>query len=145
MNEIIEYLQTRRSVPAANLKKPGPSSEEVSMKLQIAARVPDHGKLAPWRFIVFQGDARVESGKRLLNLLLSRGQELSKEQQQLELTRLSRAPLVIGVVSRATEHPKIPIWEQQLSSGGVCINILHVAHALGYAGQWLSERYLVLP
>ena len=142
MNEIIEYLQSRRSVPAANLNDPAPSSEEISTILQIATRVPDHGKLAPWRFIIFQGDARIESGEKLLKLLQSRGQELSTEQEQLELTRLSRAPLVIGVVSRAAEHPKIPVWEQQLSAGAVCINILHSVHALGYAGQWLSEWYL---
>ena len=142
MNEIIEYLRTRRSVPAANLKEPSPSSEEISTILQIATRVPDHGKLAPWRFIIFQGEARIEIGKRLLDLLESRNQELIKEQRHLELTRLSRAPLVIGVVSRATEHPKIPVWEQQLSAGAVCINILHAAHTLGYAGQWLSEWYL---
>ena len=142
MNEIIDYLQTRRSVPAANLKVPAPSSEDISTILQIATRVPDHGKLAPWRFIIFQGDARVECGKRLLKLLQSRGQVLTKEQKQQELTRLSRAPLVIGVVSRAAKHPKIPIWEQQLSAGAVCINILHSVHALGFAGQWLSEWYL---
>ena len=106
MNEIIEHLRTRRSVPAVNLKEPIPSSEEISTILQIATRVPDHGKLAPWRFIVFQGDSRIEIGRQLLNLLQSRGETLTEEQQQLELTRLSRAPLVIGVVSCATEHPK---------------------------------------
>ena len=142
MNKIIEHLRTRRSVPAVNLKEPIPSSEEISTILQIATRVPDHGKLAPWRFIIFQGDSRIEIGRQLLSLLQSRGEALTEEQQQLELTRLSRAPLVIGVVSRATEHPKIPIWEQQLSAGAVCINILHSVHALGFAGQWLSEWYL---
>ena len=121
MNEIIEHLRTRRSVPAVNLIEPIPSSEEISTILQIATRVPDHGKLAPWRFILFQGDSRIEIGrKQLLSLLQNRGEVLTEEQQQLELTRLSRAPLVIGVVSRAAEHPKIPVWEQQLSAGAVC-------------------------
>ncbi|MEP3276738.1 MAG: nitroreductase [Stappiaceae bacterium] len=142
MQETIDHLLSRRSVPAVNLKLPAPDADAIGTILTAATRVPDHGKLAPWRFIIFRGDAQKLAGEKLLGLLLSRGESFEPAQEELERARLARAPLVIGVVSRATMHPKIPMWEQELSAGAVCMNMLHAVHGLGFAGQWLSEWYM---
>ena len=141
MQDILTHLTNRRSVPAANLVEPAPSEAELETIFSIGTRVPDHGKLAPWRFVLFKGNARIEAGRKLLELLKSRNEPLDAEQENQELNRLARAPLVVGVVSKAAKHPKIPVWEQKLSAGAVCMNLLHAIHALGYAGQWLSEWY----
>ncbi len=142
MTETIDHLLSRRSVPAANLKAPAPDQNRIETILTAATRVPDHGKLAPWRFIFFRGEAQKRAGEKLLHLLKARGRTFDPAQEALELSRLARAPLVIGVVSRAAVHPKIPIWEQELSAGAVCMNMLHAVHALGFAAQWLSEWYM---
>lgn len=142
MPETIDHLLSRRSVPAANLKAPAPGPDIIRTILTAATRVPDHGKLAPWRFVFFKDEARKRAGEKLLLLLKARGQTFDAAQEEQELTRLARAPLVIGVVSRAANHPKIPVWEQELSAGAVCMNMLHAVHALGFAGQWLSEWYM---
>lgn len=109
--------------------------------LTIAARVPDHGKLAPWRFILFRSAQGEAAGKRLAAILEERQGPLDHDQRQKELTRFTRAPLVIGVVSTAAIHPKIPVWEQQLSAGAVCMNLVTAAAAAGFASQWLTEWY----
>ncbi|AXS41090.1 nitroreductase [Breoghania sp. L-A4] len=141
MPDALDLLLTRRSIPAVNLGDPGPDAEQLRRLLTIGARVPDHGKLAPWRFIVFQGDARTEAGEALCALRLAREPDLDAAQQEQERTRLSRAPLVIGVVSTASQHAKIPVWEQELSAGAVCMNLATAAHALGFVSQWLTEWY----
>ncbi|MBA5777595.1 nitroreductase [Stappia sp. F7233] len=119
--------------------EPAPDDAELMQLLTAAARIPDHGKLAPWRFIVFRGEARLEAGRRLLAIAERKNGTLDEGQRKQELERLARAPLVVAVVSRAAEHPKIPVWEQQLSAGACCMTLLHAAHALGYAAQWLTE------
>lgn len=138
MSTAIEFLTTRRSVPAQFLGLPAPDAAQLRQILAAGLRVPDHGKLAPWRFIRFAGDKRAEAGEALLQLRLHRGDELTAEEQEAERTRLARAPMVIGVVSKAGPHVKIPEWEQQLSAGAVCMNILNGAHALGFSAQWLT-------
>lgn len=107
--------------------------------LTVAIRVPDHGKLAPWRFIRFAGIHRDEAGEALLNLRRERGDDLSPEEEAVERARFTRAPTVIGVVSRAAPHVKIPEWEQQLSAGAACMNLLNAAHAHGFSAQWLTD------
>lgn len=141
MTDALSLLSTRRSIPAINLSEPGPDAEQIRTLLTIGARVPDHGKLAPWRFILFQGAAREAAGVALLELKLAEEPDLVEARREQELTRLSRAPLVIGVVSTAAMHPKIPVWEQELSAGAVCMNLLTAANAMGFAAQWLTEWY----
>jgi nitroreductase len=109
--------------------------------LIIATRVPDHGKLKPWRFIVFEGDARVHAGKVIAEVFGADHAEATADQLEFEAKRLARAPLVIAVVSRAGPHVKIPEWEQQLSAGAAAMNLVNAAHAMGYAASWITEWY----
>jgi nitroreductase len=141
MPDALELMKTRRSVKPMELGGPGPSAAEVETLLTIASRVPDHGKLAPWRFIVFEGDARARAGETFAKIFHADHAEATPDQLDFERKRLARAPLVIAVVSRATPHAKIPEWEQQLSAGAAAMNLVHAAHALGYAASWITEWY----
>ena len=107
--------------------------------LTIAARVPDHGKLAPWRFIVFEGAARERAGRIALGLRVEDKPDLDDVARTEELRRFARAPLVVAVVSRAAPHVKIPEWEQVLSAGAACMNLIVSARALGFSATWLTE------
>lgn len=138
-SETLRLMLTRRSHPAMTMVEPAPEGEALRTILQAASRVPDHGKLVPWRFILIRGKARAELGERLLPLAEAREGELSEERRDQELTRFTRAPLVVAVVSRAAVHPKIPVWEQQLCVGAVCMNLVMAANASGFAAQWLTE------
>lgn len=109
--------------------------------LRAATRVPDHGRLEPWRFIVYRGDARVEVGKKLAELAERREGPLADGRRNQELSRFSRAPLVIGVVSSPKGHPKIPQWEMFLSGGAVAMNLVIAANALGYGTNWITNWY----
>ncbi len=136
------YLQTRRSIPAAQITEPGPDAQTLRSILAIAARVPDHGKLAPWRFIIFDRDRREEAVAGLVRIAGTAGDEKERRFRADKARGLAEAPLVVCVVSRAdSEHPKIPLWEQQLSAGAVCMNLIHAAHAHGLAAQWLTGWY----
>jgi nitroreductase len=139
MNDTIALLQRRRSAPPTIMTGPGPSAEELATILTIAARVPDHGKLAPWRLIVFEGEARHRAGQLALDIRLERQPDLDEAGRAEELGRFARAPLVVGVVSRAAPHVKIPEWEQVLSSGAVCMSMILAARALGFSATWLTE------
>lgn len=135
---LLDHLLTRRSVAALRLLEPAPSTDELQKMLTAAVRVPDHGKLAPWRFVIFEGEARKKWAERLVDIWRERNESASAEAEAAERTKLGGAPLVVAVVSTAAEHPKIPVWEQELSAGAVCLNLVHAAHAMGYAGQWLT-------
>jgi nitroreductase len=137
----IALLATRRSRKPHELGEPGPTTAETDMLLTIAARVPDHGKLAPWRFIVFQGDGRRHAGEKIAAAFLAKYSDATPEQTDYERQRLARAPLVVAVVSRAAPHVKIPEWEQVLSAGAAAMNLLNAAHALGFAATWITEWY----
>lgn len=139
-NPVIEALLTRRSVLAKEMKEPGPNSEELETILAAAHRVPDHGKIGPWRFIIFQGERRADFGKVLQSRFKKVYKEASDELVEAEAERFMRAPIVIGVVSSPIKH-KVPKWEQELSAGAACQNILLACHALGYGAQWLTEWY----
>jgi nitroreductase len=141
MPNTLELLKTRRSVKPNELIGPGPSTAEIDTILTIAARVPDHGKLAPWRFLVFEGDARFKAGDAIAAVFRAKYPDATPEQIEQEHTRLARAPLVIGVVSRAAPHVKIPEWEQVLSAGAAAMNLVVAASALGYASAWITEWY----
>jgi nitroreductase len=103
--------------------------------------VPDHGKLVPWRFIVFDGDARLEAGEEIARAFRAKYPDAKPEQIDYERKRLARAPLVIAVVSRAAPHVKIPEWEQVLSAGAAAMSLVLAAHALGFAASWITEWY----
>ncbi len=139
--EVLDFLLTRRSHPCVTMTIPGPSETELKEILTAAARVPDHGKLAPWRFIIYRSGKSEEIGAKLLEIAEAENGTLDAARREQELTRFSRAPLVVGVVSTAAVHPKIPVWEQELSAGAVCMSLVNAASAAGYASQWLSEWY----
>lgn len=141
MPDALELLKTRRSVKPMELTGPPPSSSELDTLLTIASRVPDHGKLTPWRFIVFEGEAREKAGEAIANVFRADRPDATPEQIEFERKRLARAPLVIAVVSRAGPHAKIPEWEQLHSSGAAAMNLVLGAHAMGFAASWLTEWY----
>jgi nitroreductase len=137
--ETIALLGRRRSLAPVNLAGPGPSEAELETLLTLASRVPDHGKLAPWRFLIFEGAGAGRAGRLALDIKLADNPTLDSPGRQNELTRFSRSPLVVGVVSRALPHAKIPEWEQVLSAGAVCMALTAAAAALGYGSIWLTE------
>jgi nitroreductase len=141
MPDALELLKTRRSVKPMELAGPAPSVQEIDSLLTIAARVPDHGKLAPWRFILFAGEARLAAGDKIAAVFRADHAEAASDQVEFERKRLARAPLVIAVVSRAGPHVKIPEWEQQLSAGAAAMSLVLAAHAMGFAASWITEWY----
>jgi nitroreductase len=136
--DAIELLKTRRSMKPREMTGPGPSPGEIETILTIGARVPDHGKLAPWRFILFEGDARVRAGEIIAKVFVKKYPQASSAEIEIEKKRLTDAPLVIGVVSFTRPHPKVPPWEQVLSAGASAMNIVTAATALGYGACWLT-------
>ncbi|CAL8980801.1 MULTISPECIES: nitroreductase family protein [Rhodoplanes] len=141
MPDALALLKTRRSVKPDQLSGPPPTADEIDTMLTIAARVPDHGRLVPWRFILFEGDHREEAGAAIASAYAAKYPDATGDQLYFETQRLARAPLVIGVVCSAQPGQKIPEWEQQLSGAAVAMNLLHAATALGYAASWLTEWY----
>lgn len=138
-SELVNFFTTRRSGRARDMSGPGPDAGQLDAILTLAARVPDHGKLAPFRFIRFTGEARGRFGKKLAELFLADWPETRAEGIRFEQQRFERAPVVVAVISTADIHPKIPVWEQQLCAGAVCYNLLLAANAQGFAAQWLTE------
>jgi nitroreductase len=137
----IELLRTRRSLKPVELIGPGPSPSDLETLLTIASRVPDHGKLTPWRFIVFEGEARHKAGAAIAAAFIAKYPDAKPEQVDYERQRLARAPLVVAVVSRAAPRVTIPEWEQVLSSGAAAMNLVVAAHALGFGAAWITEWY----
>jgi nitroreductase len=138
-NPTIDLLLARRSVSANALGEPGPSAGELELILRSAARVPDHKKLVPWRFLLFQGDARAAFGKVLAEVCRAEEKDASAFRLETEAKRFLRAPLVIAVISRVVKNPAAPEWEQVLSAGAACQNLILAATALGYGAQWITE------
>jgi nitroreductase len=141
MPDALDLLKTRRSVKPIEMTGPAPSSAEIDTLLTVASRVPDHGKLTPWRFIVFSGDARTAIGEKIADIFQQDNLQANADQIEFEKNRLARAPLVIAVVSRAAPHVKIPEWEQLMSAGAAAMNLVTAAHAQGFAASWLTEWY----
>jgi nitroreductase len=138
MNDTISLPKRRRSVPPPMMTGPGLTADELTTILTVASRVPDHGKLAPWRFVVFEGPARERASRLALDILLADNPGLDEAVRAEEQRRFVRAPLVVAVVSRAAPHAKIPEWEQVLSAGAVCMNMIVAARALGFSATWLT-------
>ena len=136
-----DYLLSRRTVTAPFLAVPGPSPEELDQILTIACRVPDHGKLAPWRFVIYAGEAREQVGERLHELAKRKWPERSEEQLDVERKHFLPAPLTVGVISTAASHFKIPEFEQLLAAGNVAFNLCHGANALGFGAHWVTRWF----
>ena len=134
---VLDFLARRRSVSAAMLRAPAPSPEELRDLLRLAARVPDHGKLSPWRFVVLDGEAKVAFVSRLEAIAAERP---DADKAAAALFKIRMPPLSIAVISRVSEG-NIPAWEQQLSSGAVCMNLLIAAQAMGYGANWITDWY----
>lgn len=139
MPDLKHHLASRRSVSIPALAAPAPSGAELDEILRLALRVPDHGKLAPWRLVLIRGAAAGRLGHALTQIAEDREGPLSDGRRAYELERFTRAPLVITVVSRAAPHFKVPEWEQVLSAGALTMNLVHALAAYGYAATWITE------
>jgi nitroreductase len=143
---VTEFLKNRRSNMAKSMGGPGPSSEQLTELLTIAARVPDHRKLAPWRFVIFEGQARADFGQHIAASFMKSNPDASHDRAVFEGQRFLRAPLVVAVISAPKACPRgTPEWEQVLSSGVVCYNLCLAAQAAGFGAQWLTEWYAYDP
>ncbi|HEX8569126.1 MAG TPA: nitroreductase [Caulobacteraceae bacterium] len=136
--ETVAFLSRRRSASASGLEAPGPDPEQLQTLLRLAARVPDHGKLFPWRFIVLEGAGKASFVEALYDIARARP---DRETAATKLGKVAPAPLAVVVVSRVTPGHKIPEWEQELSAGAVCMNLLTAATALGFGGNWITDWY----
>ena len=142
MNDIINFLKTRRSTTVKTMIEGHVKESDLNDILACAIRVPDHGALNPWHLSVIKDNARFRIGKDILvpEYILNHP-EATEEELDFEKNRFSRASTVIAVLFKPVLHPKIPSWEMELSTGAVCSNILVAAQSLGYAAQWLTEWY----
>ena len=130
--ETLALMALRRSTKVVHFTSPGPQAAELDALLELAAHVPDHGKLGPWRFVVMEGEGRARAGEALASV--------GADAQSAEIARQTflRGPVCVMVVSTAAPHAKIPEWEQQLSAGAACFALMLAAHAMGYGGCWLT-------
>lgn len=140
--ELLSRLATRRSASAQLLSLPGPSAAEVETLLSLSARTPDHGKLFPWRFVVLGPQSRAELSEALAALAETQGR-ISKD--LAVLAKLANPPLTVLVISAPVQGHKVPVWEQELSAGAVCMNVEHAANALGYSASWITDWYAYDP
>lgn len=137
---ILSFLATRRSVKPDKLLAPGPNAGELDLILKTATRVPDHKKLAPWRFIAFEGAARTAFGEVFADACLKEEKEPpSHIRLATERARFERAPFVLAVISEIKPRPGAPEWEQVLSAGALCFNVCVAANALGFGTCWITE------
>jgi len=139
-NKLLEFLRTRRSSKPAMMSAPGPSDEQLQQILEIAARVPDHKKLVPWRFIVFAGEARSRAGEVFAKACAAEESDAPSEARiAFEKERFNRAPVVIAVISAVKPVTAVPEWEQILSAGASAYNLCLAANAMGFATAWITE------
>jgi nitroreductase len=137
--EARKTIALRRSSSKRCLTEPGPDKAALDELLTVAARVPDHRRLAPWRFIVFEGEARNSFNQRAVEIQKSENPGATETMLADTASFFTRAPVVIAVVSSPNPAHKTPVWEQELSAGALCQNLLLAANASGWAGCWLSE------
>lgn len=135
---LLQALDARRSVPSKQLGEPGPDPATLARMLASAVRVPDHGKLVPFRFIRIAGDDRHALGEKLAARSRERDPNAPEPAIEKDRTRFSHAPVVIAVVARPVSHPKVPELEQLLTAGCVCFALLQASQALGFGAQWLT-------
>ncbi len=139
--EALELLALRRSTPADHLSGPGPDNAQLDLMLRIAARVPDHRRVTPFRFILFEDEARAAFGKILRAQYVANEPDVTETRAECEQNRFMRAPVVVAIVSSVNPEHRTPEWEQILTAGAVCQNLLLAANASGFAAQWLTEWY----
>ena len=139
--DTLTLLARRRSTPIAMLGAPGPDSETVLEIIRLAARVPDHRRLGPWRFIIIDSETQGDALGRSLEKIRSEelGADYTEGEKTTTLNLFKRAPVSICVVSSPDHAHKTPVWEQELSAGAACQNMLLAANAMGWAGAWLTE------
>jgi len=137
--EARHLLALRRSSSADRMTGPGPSAETLEAILTIAARVPDHRRVFPFRFIVFEGHARRRAGEVLAERFAATTPDATPDKVEVERRRFERAPVVVAVVARIDKAHRTPEWEQVLTNGAVCLNLLLAASAFGFAANWLTE------
>ena len=135
--DTLELLARRRSASAQTLAAPGPSADEVDQLLRLGARVPDHGKLAPWRLLMLEGAAKAHLVEKLAHLAAEQSDPVKAK---ATLMKLAAPPITIAVISKPVAAP-IPPWEQELSAGAVCMTLLIAAEALGYGANWITDWY----
>ncbi len=140
-DETIALLWRRRSTPADFLGAPGPDAETLKAILTIAARAPDHRRVTPFRFVVFEGEGRKRFGEALADAFVKDNPEAEQRRIECERNRFMRAPTVVAVISSPNPDHKTPLWEQTLTAGAVCQNMLIAASAYGFAAQWITEWY----
>lgn len=138
MSDPLHFINHRHSIPSRQLGEPAPDDATLQRLLRAAIRVPDHGKLAPWRLIVLRGEAKQELGLRLAAMAVQKNPDLPEAKRLKEQQRYTFAPLVIAVVARIDPESRIPGQEQLLSAGCVAYNLLLGAQALGFGAQWLT-------
>ncbi len=138
-SSIRALLGSRRSASPKAMGEPGPTDEQLSEILNAAVRVPDHGKLTPWRFVLFEGEARAKFGDAMKARWRELHPEYGEEALDFQRNMLLRAPVVIAVISTAAPHPKIPEWEQVLSAAAVCQTMLFAATTLGVGCAWNTD------
>lgn len=134
----LDFFRTRKSVPLTQFKGPGPDDAQITELLEIAARVPDHGRVEPWRFIIYRGEAALKAGVDIAALAVKRRGEIPEAEMERERNRLNRAPLAVGVISSVNAESHIPDWEQFLSAGAVAMNLVSAATAAGFAANWIT-------
>lgn len=134
----LKRLSNRRSTPAQTIGVPGPSEDQIARILSVAARTPDHGKLAPWRFVILGAATKGRIADQL--------QSLAPDPKGVAvLAKLRASPVCVMVVATPLQNHKIPAWEQELSAGAVCMNLLHAADALGFGANWITDWYAYDP
>lgn len=139
---VADFLSARRSNLVKLMDGPGPDAGQLAEMLETAARVPDHRKLAPWRFVTFEGQARADFGHHIASAFMKANPEMPQDRALFEGQRFMRAPNVVAVISSPVKCVRgTPEWEQVLSAGAVCYNLLLAAQSRGFAAQWLTEWY----
>jgi nitroreductase len=134
----LDYLASRRSGKARNMVAPGPDDGQLRAILDLAMRTPDHGKLAPWRFIVIDQESRERLGTTLKSAWIAEHPGTDVRDLGALDQFACQAPTLVILVSSPNSASKIPVWEQELSAGAVGMNLLHAAHATGFVGSWLT-------
>jgi len=146
MSDFTDFLQKRRSTIISKMKNDPLPASDIDTILSCGVRVPDHGVLGPWKIITIKDEARSYLGKQILRPEFAKQfPETNEESLLFEEKRLERASIVLAVLSTPKEHPKIPVWEMELSAGAVCMNLVTAAQSLGYAAQWVTEWYAYNP
>lgn len=134
----LSLLQTRRSGKPRDMVAPGPSAAEIEAMVAIAARTPDHGKLSPWRFVIVPDDQRPALALKLVEILRAEKPDATPRDEEAAAQFATQAPALVVVLSAPVIGHKVPQWEQELSAGAACMNLLHAAHAMGFVGGWLT-------